>query len=85
MAKYKVGDIVVLGRHMRPGARQPHNWTMQMDQYVGTRATLIGRDQLYWQVDTNTWVWEEEYFGNQCPCKLSSCLNRKHRKQIKEG
>ena len=60
--EFKVGDRVILGRHEEINGYT--NWVNEMDQYIGTQATITSLEEIRWRrddltatVDTNHWHW----------------------------
>lgn len=81
--KFKVGDKVILGKHIDSNG-DPYNWDRSMDQYVGKIATVVEAGATgsyeYIKVDLNPrWYWEVPFQklaprGSQDDgCRCSKC------------
>ncbi len=84
---FKVGDKVILGKHIDPATGEVHNWNPDMEKYVGKVATVqeVGiftgqRPYHYIKVDLSPrWYWESLYqkLASRDPlndgCRCSKC------------
>lgn len=84
--KFKVGDKIILGKHIDPTTGRVHNWDPLMDQYVGKVATITsdygsGSYGSYVKVDVDNgrWAWEIAYMkpysrnSQDDGCRCSKC------------